>query len=110
VNPLRERLAAGHTPGLLALGVASWMAYCLAGAKTFGARWTPDDPLAGRVVAIGEETGTNFEALSRALLGIEAVFGTDLVHSPAEVAIGAHLRGLLSGEARDYLRRLLNRG
>ena len=106
VNPLRERMAAGHAPGLLALGVASWLAYALCGARRFGARWTPDDPLAGRVVAIGEQTG-DAEALSLALLGLDAVFGHDLAGSPAAPAVAGHLSGLLSSDPRRYLSGLL---
>jgi fructuronate reductase len=103
VNPLRERLAAGHEPGLLALAVASWLAYCLCGARRFGARWTPDDPWAPRVVAIGEDTRDDFGALAKALMAIAAIFGTDLAGSSAGAAIAAHLRGLLSGDPRLYL-------
>jgi len=110
VNPLRERLAAGHRPGLLALAVASWMAYCLSGARRFGARWRPDDPWAGRVIALGEENGDDFRALAKAMLGIEAIFGNDLAASPAAEAIAAHLEGLLSGDPRLYLTRRLSHG
>jgi fructuronate reductase len=106
VNPLRERMEAGHPPGLLALGVASWLAYVLSGAERFGARWSPDDPLASRVIRIGEQTG-EFAALSEALLGFEAVFGPDLAGSPASPAVAAHLRGLLSPEPRRYLAELV---
>jgi fructuronate reductase len=107
VNPLRERLAAGHPPGLLALAVASWLAYGLCGARRFGARWQPDDPVAERVIAIGEQCGSDFGGLARALLDIQAVFGTDLADSPAAAAIGAHLQGLLSDDPRRYLSALL---
>ena len=107
VNPLRERLAAGHPPGLLALAVASWLAYGLCGARRFGARWAPDDPMAERVIAIGEQSGGDFGGLARALLDIQAVFGTDLADSPAATAIGAHLQGLLSHDPRRYLSALL---
>ena len=106
VNPLRERMAAGHAPGLLALAVASWLAYALCGALRFGDRWTPDDPLADRVAAIGEQTG-DFDALSRALLGLQAVFGRDLAGSPAAVPIAGYLRGLLSGDPAGFLKGLL---
>ena len=107
VNPLRERMATGHAPGLLALGVAGWLAYVLAGARRFGGRWAPEDPLAGRIIAIGDQTG-DFAALSRALLGLDAVFGHDLTDSPAVPAIADHLRGLLSADPRGYLAVLLD--
>jgi mannitol-1-phosphate/altronate dehydrogenase len=102
-------MAAGHAPGLLALGVAGWFAYCLSGARRFGGHWMPDDPLADRVIAIGEQTG-DFEALSRALLGIETVFGNDLAQSPAASVTAGHLRGLLSGDPKRYLSGLLEPG
>jgi mannitol-1-phosphate/altronate dehydrogenase len=79
------------------------MAYCLGGARRFGARWRPDDPWADRVIALGEENGDDFKALARAVLGIEAIFGTDLAASPATEAIAKHLEGLLSGDPRLYL-------
>jgi fructuronate reductase len=110
VNPLRQRLAAGREPGLLALAVASWMAYGLCGARRFGARWRADDPWAERVVAIGEEIGGDFGALAKALLGIQAIFGDDLVQSPAAAAIAAHLRGLLSADPAGYLAERLAHG
>ena len=53
-------------------------------------------------MAIGEQTGDAAD-LSRALLGLEAVFGRDLVGSPAEAAIAEHLRGLLSDDPDRYL-------
>lgn len=107
VNPLRERLRQGHAPGLLAMAVASWMAYALAGSRAFGARWTPDDPLADTVMAIGDRIGGDFPGLARGMLGIDAVFGSDLIGSPAEAAIAGHLRGLLGEDAAGYLRGVL---
>jgi fructuronate reductase len=109
VNPLRERLSAGHEPGLLALAIASWMAYCLCGAHRFGARWRPDDPWVDRIIAIGERS-TDFLALAKALLGLDAIFGRHLMGSPAAEAIAAHLEGLLSADPRTYLRQRLTEG
>ncbi len=110
INPLCERLAAGHPPGLLALAVASWLAYGLCGARRFGARWRPDDPWADRVIAIGEEAGGDFNALAKGLLGLDAIFGADLARSPAADAIAAHLAGLLSADPRLYLAKRLSHG
>ena len=103
VNPLRERMAEGWQSDLLALSVASWMAYCLCGARRFGGRWTVDDPWAGRVAAIAEDVGGDFDALATALLGISEIFGSDIAGSPASPVIAANLRGLLSGDTRSYL-------
>ncbi|HXT08328.1 MAG TPA: mannitol dehydrogenase family protein [Roseiarcus sp.] len=108
VNPLRERMAAGRQPGLLALSVAGWMTYCLCGASRFGARWTVNDPWAGRVAAIGDEVGGDFAALAAALIGIGEIFGSDILDSPACPAIAGHLRGLLLGDARSYLSHCLS--
>lgn len=110
VNPLRERLVKGQPVDLLALGVASWMAYDLCGAKRFGARWMPDDPMASRVIDIGGEFGGDFDELTRAMLGIEAIFGSDLMDSPAEAVIAGHLRGLLSEHPQAYLVCCLSQG
>jgi fructuronate reductase len=103
VNPLRERLEAGHDPGLLALAVAGWIAYCLCGARRFSHRWEAEDPWADRLVAFGEELGGDFIALATAVLGIKAIFGGDLATPPLIAATGAHLRGLLSDDPRGYL-------
>jgi fructuronate reductase len=103
VNPLRERLATGAPPGFLALGVASWIAYCLAGSGPFGRRWRADDPYAETLIAIGDRVGTDYPALAKAALGVEAIFGADLATPEVVAAIAAHLRGLLSGDPRRYL-------
>jgi fructuronate reductase len=103
IEPLRKRLAAGESAHLLTLAVAGWMAYCLSGARRFGRRWAPSDPWAETVIAMGEQTREDFEALARAVLGIGAIFGSDLTTPPMVAATGAHLRGLLDGDARAYL-------
>ena len=69
VDPLRERLAAGQPAGLLILAVASWIAYGLSGARRFGARWTPSDPYAETVIAIGEKN-SDWSELARAVLSM----------------------------------------
>jgi fructuronate reductase len=110
VNPLRERLATGAAPGLLALGVAGWIAYCLAGSRPFGNRWEPDDPYAATIIAIGEKCGTDYVALASAALGVKPVFGIDLATPLVIDAIAGHLRGLLSRDPRAYLRERLANG
>jgi fructuronate reductase len=103
VAPLRERLAQGAPPGLLALGVASWIAYCLAGAGPFGRRWRPDDPYAETLIAIGDRVRTDYAALAEAALGVKAIFGEGLATPTVIAATASHLRGLLSGDPRPYL-------
>jgi fructuronate reductase len=107
VDPLRERLAAGQTAGLLTLAIASWIAYGLCGACRFGARWTPSDPYAETVIAIGEKSA-DYPGLARAVLSIAPIFGADMARPQLIEAIADHLRGLLDGDAPAYLRARLN--
>jgi fructuronate reductase len=102
VDPLRERLSAGRPADLLMLAVASWIAYGLSGARRFGARWTPSDPYAETIIAIGEKA-SDWDALARSVLTIAPIFGTDMARPELVEAIARHLRGLLGGDARGYL-------
>jgi fructuronate reductase len=107
VGPLRERLAAGQPAGLLTLSVASWIAYGLSGARRFGARWTPSDPYAETVIAIGERN-SDWSELTKSILSIAPIFGTGMARPELVAAIARRLRGLLGGDARGYLRERLN--
>ena len=102
VDPLRERLAARRPARLLTLSVASWMAYCLSGARRFGRRWTPDDPFAGTVIAIGEKV-SDWTGLAKSVLAIAPIFGSDMVCPQLIEPVARHLQGLLSSDARGYL-------
>ena len=102
VDPLRERLAAGQPAGLLMLAVASWIAYGLSGARRFGARWTPSDPYAETVIAIGEKNA-DWPELAKAVLSIAPIFGADMARPQVVEPVARHLRGLLGGDARGYL-------
>jgi fructuronate reductase len=106
VDPLRERLAAGQPAGLLTLAIASWIAYGLSGARRFGARWTPSDPYAETVIAIGEK-GSDWPELAKAILSIAPIFGADMARPQVVEPIARHLRGLLGGDARGYLKQRL---
>ena len=99
---MRERLAIGQPAGLLILAVASWIAYGLSGARRFGARWTPSDPYAETVIAIGEEN-SDWTELATAVLAIAPIFGTDMARPQVIEPIARNLRGLLGGDARVYL-------
>jgi fructuronate reductase len=109
VDPLRERLAAGQPVGLLALAVASWIAYGLSGARRFGVRWTPSDPYAEMVVAIGEKS-VDWPELAKAVLAITPIFSADMARSQVIDSIARDLRGLLNGDPRAYLAERLSDG
>jgi len=102
IDPLRERLAAGRPADLLTLSVASWVAYCLSGAPRFGARWTPSDPYAETVMAIGDRISDTVD-LAKSVLAITAIFGSDMARPQLIDPIARHLHGLLCGDARFYL-------
>ena len=102
VDPLREQLAAGQPASLLILAVASWIAYALSGARRFGARWTPSDPYADTVIAIGEKNA-DWPELARTVLSIVPIFGADMARTQVVEPIARDLRGLLGGDARGYL-------
>jgi fructuronate reductase len=77
LEPLRACLRDRRRADGLLLGVAGWMCYAA------GLHWknTPidvRDPLAPVTIAIGRRHRDDPEALVSAMLGIEAVFGTDL--------------------------------
>ena len=103
VDPLRERLERGQPGGLLSLAVASWIAYGLSGARRFGSRWTPSDPYAETLIAIGERN-SDWSELSRSVLAIAPIFGTDMARPRLIEPIARHLRGLLGGDPFDYLK------
>ncbi len=109
LDPLRERLAAGRPADLLMLSVASWIAYCLSGAQRFGARWTPSDPWAQTLMAMGDRI-PDFDDLGRSALSIAPIFGADLARPELVEPVARHLRGLLCGDPRDYLARRLGDG
>jgi fructuronate reductase len=109
VDPLRELLASGRGAPLLTLAVAGWIAYCLSGASRFGRRWNPSDPLAERIIAMGEQCREDFAALATAVLGVDSIFASDMATPPMAATIGEHLRGLLDGDPRAYLAGLASR-
>jgi hypothetical protein len=55
---------------------------------------------------MGEQCREDFAALAKGLLGIRAIFGSDLTAPPMAAAIGAHLRDLLDRDPRGYLSEL----
>ena len=108
LDPLRERLAAGESADFLIVAVAAWIAYGLAGARRFGARWAPSDPWAETIIAIGDK-GADFEDIARSVLALKPIFGGDLERDDLAQAIAGALAGLLEGEPRAWLQRRLDR-
>ena len=81
---LRHHLAAGTDYKWLAMGIAGWMTY-ISGvdekAKTIDVR----DPMAEQFKAIYKQHGINTSVVKE-ILGIEAIFGTDLIQNDSFVA------------------------
>lgn len=77
LGTVRDRLATGASIDRLALGVAAWMRY-VTGLDETGAAIDVRDPLAARLKALGDAAGRDADALVKAYLGVEAIFGRDL--------------------------------
>ncbi len=100
LGTIRERLEAGAPIEHLALGVAAWMAYA-AGTDEKGAAIDVRDPLAAEFASRAKPAGRDAAALSRALLGIGAIFGDDLPREQRfTTAVAAHLEALFARGAR----------
>lgn len=81
LGTIRDRLKMGVAIDYLALGVAAWMRY-VAGTDETGAAIDIRDPLAKEFKRRTAGIGRDAKALSQALFGIEAIFGTDLPRDP----------------------------
>jgi fructuronate reductase len=108
LSPLRaQRAKAAPAPGL-ECAVAGWIAYVAAGARRYGARWAPNDPLAGLLIARAE-SAESFSELAEAALSISQVFGGDLADAGLVARIAANLQGLLGPDPHGYLKQTLPR-
>jgi fructuronate reductase len=100
LGTIRERLKAGAPITHLALGVAAWMRYVTATDEK-GAAIDVRDPLAAEFARRTASAGRNPQALSQSLLGIEAIFGTDLPREERFVkAVESHLAALFDKGAK----------
>jgi fructuronate reductase len=81
LGTVRDNLAAGRSIDLLALAVAGWMRY-VSGQDETGRQITVSDPMAGEFTRLAAAKRGNPAQLARALLGVRAVFGTDLPADP----------------------------
>ncbi len=100
LGTIRDRLKAGASIDHLALGVAAWMAY-VAGTDEAGAPIDVRDPLAAEFARIAASAGRDARALSQHLIGIEAIFGSDLPHQARFTqAVTRHLESLFAKGAK----------
>ncbi|MFC3123678.1 mannitol dehydrogenase family protein [Pseudoroseomonas globiformis] len=81
LGTLRERLAQGLDSPALCLAVAAWARY-VGGTDEAGSPIDVRDPMAAGLRAQLDAAGAEPAARIRALLGVEAVFGTDLPAEP----------------------------
>jgi fructuronate reductase len=104
LNPIRDCIARGLSFDRLAAAVAAWMTYLCAASPRYGARWTPADPFAGRVLDIANETAADFPTLAARIIEIEPVFGVDLRKNEVFCAVVAgHLEAFLSDDPRPRM-------
>ena len=100
LGTIRERLKAGAPIDHLALGVAAWMRY-VTGLDEKGGAIDVRDPLAAELKRRADAAGRNAEALCASLLGIEAIFGADLLGDPRFTKpVVAHLTALFDKGAK----------
>ena len=108
LDPLAERLDRGAPAPLLTAAVAGWMAYLLAAAPRFGARWTADDPYASRIAAIGQRNGPDASAVVAAILALDGIFAPRFAADAGLLArLADAVRAFLTADPRHYLRALL---
>jgi fructuronate reductase len=100
LGTIRDRLEAGAPIDHLTLGVAAWMRY-VSGTDETGAAIDVRDPLSATVAEKAKAAGRNATALSQSLLGIEAIFGTDLPREERFTRpVETHLAALFKKGAR----------
>lgn len=80
LGTVRDRLKSGASIDCLALGIAAWMRY-ITGTDERGHRIDVRDPLSAELRRRADAAGLVASRLVPALLGIEAIFGRDLVAS-----------------------------
>jgi len=78
LGTIRDRLAKGASFKRLALCVAGWMRY-VAGCDEHGNTIAVRDPLAAKLLAIGDKHGGDPHAMVHAFCAIKSIFGEDLV-------------------------------
>ena len=103
LGTIRDRLAAGAPIDALALGVAAWMAY-VTGIDGQGIAIDVRDPLCEVLRRRADGAGRDAVRLALALVGIEAIFGTDLPQNQRFMkAVSAALEQILRHGAPSAL-------
>lgn len=106
---IRHRLDQGQSIDALALAVAGWMRW-QTGRDEQGVSYKVDDPLAGVTAAIFAGGGSA-RTIAAKLVGLEAVFGSDLAGDARLIdATGQALEQLLQQGARATVRGLAQTG
>jgi len=105
---IRERLARGLPIPRLALAVAAWLRY-VSGIDEAGQPIDVRDPLGAHLQAILANAGPDAATRVRSVLGVEAIFGTDLPRSePFTTAVTGAFTTLLERGARTAARATLS--
>jgi fructuronate reductase len=107
IGPLAERLNDGAGAERLTAVAAAWIAYLAAASPVFGARWVPQDPLAGMIKAFADTSGGDVDRLARDAIAGSMIFPNTLVHRAGFAeAIGSHLEAWLGPDPRVHLAKL----
>ncbi len=103
LSTIRDRLAHGLPIPLLAMAVAAWIRY-VGGTDDAGQPIDVRDPLAQQLREVFEKAGPNPAEQARALIHVQAVFGSDLPQSDIFIqAVSTAARSLVALGARSAL-------
>jgi fructuronate reductase len=106
LGTIRDQLAAGGSFTRLALGVAGWMRY-VTGVDEKGEPIEVKDPMAMRLRGIADAAGSNAARLSRELLDVTEVFGTNLAsNAPFSEEVATHLASLFADGTAATVRKV----
>jgi fructuronate reductase len=106
LGTIRDRLKAGAPVPRLALGVAAWMRY-VTGVDEKGRPIDVRDPLASRLRTLADPAGLDAVRLTKAFLGVEEIFASDLPDDPrfVEAVTAALVRLMAVGSRRTVAER-----
>jgi fructuronate reductase len=108
IDPALERLRAGGDARCVALVVAAWMRF-LSGRTDAGDPYVVSDPLADRLLRIGQAGAGDARSLVDALFAISDIFVPEIAgHDAFKTAVTENLRAIRAGGIRralaDFLR------